>query len=651
MSAIAGILRLDGRPADAAIVERMTVALRHRGPDRGGLRSDGAIVMGHRMLETTSESLGETQPLTSADGHLCLTLDGRVDNRRELTRALGTSGVRLRDGSDAELVLQSYGVWGERCPSLILGDFAFAIWDKPRQRLFCARDPLGIKPLCYQYDARAFRWASELHALFEDPEVPRTPNEGMVGETLACEVTSKEETLWRGIRRLPPGHAMVIDAGGIRIARYWRPDAAREIRYRSDDEYAEHFLEILTEAVRCRLRSHRPVGAHLSGGMDSSSVVAVAQRVFQDGLSSDLGFETFSLVYPGLPCDESAYIRAVAGDLGLKANLVEPTRPEQSYWIHQSRRYRDLTDFPNGGAGAADLYAVARERGVRVMLTGIGGNQWIEGTTLHMADLLAGGRLRALVTQARAAMALIGYPSLASVLWGAAFLPLVPAGLRRPVGRLLGRRRLPSWIEAGFARSTGLAERLRAREPDPPFPTRAQRTIYRAGTSGVEAHANELTERSAAEHGLEERHPLHDLRLVEFMLALPEEQRWQGAETKRVLRHAMRGMLPETVRRREIQADFSDLFALALEGLGGGRFFDDLAIAELGWVSAPEARAMWRRMAARRHDGDPTYIRDAWPLWVIVAVELWYRTSVSPAPVSPAPISLAHGEPARVHGG
>jgi asparagine synthase (glutamine-hydrolysing) len=641
MSAIAGILCLARPRADASVVERMTMALRHRGPDRGGLWSDGPIAMGHRMLETTPESLGETQPLTSADGHLCLTLDGRVDNRRELTRALAAAGVGIRDGSDAELVLQSYVAWGVECPTLILGDFAFAVWDKPRQRLFCARDPLGMKPLCYQSDARAFRWASELHALFEDPEVPRTPNEGMVAETLACEVTSKEETLWRGIRRLPPGHAMVIDAGGLRIVRYWQPDAAREIRYRSDEEYALHFLEILTEAVRCRLRSHRPVGAHLSGGMDSSSVVAVAQRVFRDGLASDLGFETFSLVYPGLRCDESAYIRAVAGDLGLKANLVEPTRRDHSYWIGQSRRYRDLTDFPNGGAGAGDLYAVARERGVRVMLTGIGGNQWIEGTTLHMADLLAGGRLGALVTQARAAMALIGYPSLASVLWGAAFLPLVPAGLRGPVGRLLGRRRPPPWIEAGFARATGLAERLRAGEPDPPFPTRAQRTIYREGTSGVEAHANELTERSAAEHGLEERHPLHDLRLVEFMLAVPEEQRWLGAETKRVLRHAMRDMLPETVRRREIQADFSDLFALALEGLGGERFFDDLAVADLGWVSAPEARVMWRRMAARRREGDLTYIRDAWPLWVIVAMELWYRGNVSPA----------DGEPARVHGG
>jgi asparagine synthase (glutamine-hydrolysing) len=627
MSAIAGIFRLDGRPADAAVGERITAALRHRGPDRGGLRSDGPIVMGHRMLETTPESLDETQPLTSADGQLCLTLDGRVDNRRQLTRALGAAGVALRDGSDAELVLQAYAAWGADCPGRILGDFAFAVWDKPQRRLFFARDPLGMKPFCYQYDARALRWASEHHALFEDPEVPRTPNEGMVAEALACQITSKEETLWRGIRRLPPGHVMLVHSGGLRIARYWRPDAAREIRHRSDEEYAAHFLEILTEAVRCRLRSHRPVGAHLSGGMDSSSVVAVVQRVFRNSLASDLGFETFSLVYPGLACDESSYIRAVAEGLGLKANLVEPTRPGQNDWIRQSLSYRDLADFPNG-AGAGDLYAMARERGIRVMLTGMGGNQWVEGSTLHMADLLAGGRLGALVTQARAAMALIGYPSLASVLWGAAVLPLVPAGLRRPIGRLLGRRRPPLWIEAGFARTSGLAERLRAAEPDLPFSTRAQRAVYREGTSGVEVHANELTERRAAEHGLEERHPLHDLRLVEFMLAVPEEQRWLRGETKRVLRHAMRGMLPEVVRRREIQADFSDLFALALEELGGERAFDDLAIAEVGWVSAPEARVMWRRMVERRSRDDLTYIRDAWPLWVIVAVELWYRTSV-----------------------
>lgn len=641
MSGIAGVLCLDGAPADLAALERMAAALRHRGPDRQGCRQDGPVAMSHGMLHTTSESLEERQPLVSDDGGLCLTLDGRVDNREALRSALLAGGARPRSDTDAELVLQAYAAWGVECADRILGDFAFAMWDRPRRRLFCARDPLGMKPLYYRQDGRTLRWASELHALIEDALAPLVPNEGMVAEHLAGLVTHHEETVWRGIRRVPPGHALVVDAGSIRVVRHWRVDPAREVRYGRDEEYAEHFLEILTAALRCRLRSHCPVGAHLSGGMDSSSLVALVQRLFRQGLAADLGFETFSFAYPGLPCDESPYIRAVVDAFGLKANVVDYVRPDPGYWTRQSRRYRDLTDFPDGGAGTAHLFALARERGMRVMLTGFGGNEWVEGTPVHLADLLTRFRLRALVRQARADMDFAGYPSLAATIWGGGLLPLVPPKARRVAGRLLGRNGVPCWIEPGFARATALADRIRSVEPDPPFRTHAQRAIYRVGTSGAQVYSTELCERSAAEHGIEERHPYHDRRLVEFMLAVPEEQRWHGPETKRTLRHAMRGLLPEAVRQRHVQADFSALYALSIEDLGGEDFFSRLAVAAAGWVKADEAQAMCRRMQALRALGDEAYIQEIWPLWAIASTELWYRANVCPA----------DGDLARVHGG
>lgn len=641
MSGIAGLLCLDGAPADPAALERIAAALRHRGPDRQGRWHGGPVAMSHGMLHTTSESLEERQPLVSDDGGLCLTLDGRVDNREALRSALLAAGARPRFDTDAELVLQAYAAWGVACADRILGDFAFAIWDRPHRRLLCARDPLGMKPLYYRQGGSTLRWASEFDALTEDPLAPLAPNEGMVGEHLAGLVTHLEETVWRGIRRVPPGHALVVDAGGIRAVRHWRVDPAREIRYGRDDEYAEHLLEILTGALRCRLRSHRPVGAHLSGGMDSSSLVASAQRLFRQGLVADLGFETFSFVYPGLSCDESPHIRAVVDAFGLNANMVDYVRPDPGSWTRQSRRHRDLTAIPDGGAATAHFFSLARERGMRVMLTGYGGNEWLEGTPLHLADLLARFRLGALVRQARADMDFAGYPSLASTIWGGGLLPLVPPKARRLAGRLLGRSGVPRWIEPGFARATALADRIRSVEPEPPFRTHAQRAIYRAGTSGSQVYSNEICERSAAEHELEERHPYHDRRLVEFMLAVPEEQRWHGPETKRTLRRAMRGLLPEAVRRRHVQGEFSVLYALAIEDLGGEDFFRHLAVAAAGWVKADEALAMCRRMQALRARGDEAYILEIWPLWAIVSTELWYRANVCPA----------DGDRPRVHGG
>ena len=156
MSGIAGIFNRDGRPVDPDLLARMTDAIAHRGPDGAGHWADGAVGFGHQMLCTAPESLHEQQPWRDETGQLCLVLDGRVDNRAELQRALAAAGAHLGEDTDAELVLQSYEVWGEACPKRIIGDFAFAIWDARKQQLFCARDFLGIKPFYYYADERTF---------------------------------------------------------------------------------------------------------------------------------------------------------------------------------------------------------------------------------------------------------------------------------------------------------------------------------------------------------------------------------------------------------------------------------------------------------------------------------------------------------------
>ena len=285
MSGIVGIWNVDGRPIDPDSLGKMMERIRYRGPDGSATWIDGSVGLGHQRLCTTPESLHEYLPLQSADGNVCLTADARVDNREELRQGLEARGVRLRTDTDAELILGAYEVWGEECPIHILGDFAFALWDRRRQQLFCARDIVGTKPIYYHFDGQAFRFASIASALFADGTVSRKPNKATMFLYLLGEPVLGD-TLYEGIYRLRPASQLVVRDGQLRTKRYWNGDPQREIRYGSEAEYAEHFLAIFREAVRVRLRSQAPVGATLSGGLDSPSVVCMAQALINEGALS-----------------------------------------------------------------------------------------------------------------------------------------------------------------------------------------------------------------------------------------------------------------------------------------------------------------------------------------------------------------------------
>ena len=274
MSGIVGSYNLNGKPAEPTMIRRMTDRLAHRGPDGLTCWLDGLVSLGHAMLQTTPESLFERQPL--CEGSLCLTLDGRIDNRDELRTTLESHGATMRSDTDAELVLRAYQHWGNECPMHLIGDFAFAIWDATKHELFCARDQMGIRPFYYFVNDRTFLFASELRPLLDHAEVQPGLNEGMIGEYLTCQITSQEETLYRHLCRLPPGHCLVVSPGRFRMTRYWGFDSSKELHYGNDEAYRDHFLALLTESVRCRLRSHKPVGCYLSGGLDSSSILCLA---------------------------------------------------------------------------------------------------------------------------------------------------------------------------------------------------------------------------------------------------------------------------------------------------------------------------------------------------------------------------------------
>jgi len=629
MSGIAGIYNLDGRPVDPALLSRMTDAIAHRGPDRSGRWINGAVGLSHAMLSTTPESIHEKQPLLNESGDVCLTLDGRVDNREELRAALEAKGARLRADTDAELVLRAYETWGEDSPAKIIGDFAFAIWDGRNRQLFCARDFLGIKPLYYNTNYHTFLFASELHQLFEDVRILREPNEGMIGEYLSGIITDTEETLYHNIFRLPPAHSLLISTRGIKKKRYWDIDPGKEIRYGKDSEYAQHFFQVFKEAVGCRLRSHTPLGAYLSGGLDSSSVVVVAQSLFQAGIVKDRGFETFSMHFPQVPaCDESDYILEVVRMWDLKSNAVFPEEAVSGWYAEQARRYLDIPDYPNG-AIENSVKALAKAKGIKVLLTGTGGDEALYGSLYSLADLLRQCELRQLIRELHIVSKKSGITIALRHLLSNGLRLLLPKVMRRVLKTISRRDVTPPGIDSQFARKIDLKSRLKQNHNSQRFQSIAQKHVYEMSTSGTSIHGMEMQDQSAASFGIEERHPFKDRRILEFALALPEEQRTCQGTHKIVLRHAMRGLLPEKVRQRHTKADFSHVFPKAMQTQVGRPIFHTYKIASAGWIDAAQASSMYERMEQLYAQGDASYVTYMWQLWMIYSLELWYTAICS----------------------
>ncbi|MGA2326245.1 MAG: asparagine synthase (glutamine-hydrolyzing) [Bryobacteraceae bacterium] len=592
MSGFAVIYDLDGGPVDPVLCERMITAIAHRGPDGVGHHTDGPISLGFALLATTPDSLDLRQPLCDDVSGLCTVFNGRVDNRDEIKAALGAS---LRTGADAELALRAFERWGEDSPRRLIGDFAYVIWDPRHRTLFCARDHLGIRPFFYYTDGRTFLCASELHQLFEHPSVPKRPNEGMIAEHLSTEVTSLDETLYEGILRLPPAHFLIVSPRALRKQRYRNFDPSRQIRHKTDQEYAEHFRDTFQEAVRCCLYSQHPVAAELSGGIDSSCVVGMCQHLFRQGVVSGSGFEVFSLVFPGLPADESYWFRQVVGFWNLKSNEV-PAPSDPAWFPDCAKRYLDLPDYGNGRM--SDFCStLAREKGFRVILTGLGGDDSCGHPAFQESRFRrALGRLRA-------------QPSLEGVrsLWRDALRVLQRARTSRAP--------IAPWIPDAFARSTHLAERIRKKKGKHEIPF-----------SGLRTFCMEMEDRAAARCGIEARHPFHDRRLIELTLALPPDQFLRLGQNKFILRQAMKGLLPEPVLQRSTKAEFSHTSAQLYECDALSSVFHSARIARNGWIDQHCVAEMFRESMERwKHSQND--LPHVWPLDSVLGIELWFRAA------------------------
>jgi asparagine synthase (glutamine-hydrolysing) len=560
MAGIVGIYCADGRPADAGELQRMAGALSHRAPDGTSYWNSGPIGFAHLQFCTTPESLREHQPLFAPWAEACLVFDGRLDNREDLSQAIVSSGGRFVDDTDPGLVLSAYLVWGEECAERLVGDFAFVIWDGRRRRLWCARDYLGVRHFYYFWDGSTFLFASEIPALLTHPRVSLKINEGMVGEYLADKITSREDTLYSDIHRLTPACSLTISgpSNDLRIERYWKPDLS-PITYQTDDQYAEHFIEILEQSIASRMRSCVPWATELSGGLDSSTVSVTAQGLLNRS-GSGQRVSTFSLAQPGMPWDESQYINEITQFAGLRSQSFPADYPDLDYFQRSAACSRDFPGYPNGKAMFTKMHEAMRQNGVRVLISGQGGNQLLEGNPPHLLDLAQACDFRRLVQRAKDDWRIYSGINWQTFLFrrlASGWAPdWIRSGLRK---RRLSRSGI---LSRDFMKRIRLGDRLYSLNRRDPlvFSSRAQEAVFSSAHGGAATHYAEIMDRDAALQGFEFRHPFFDRRLAVFCLRMPEDQRQRGTTWKWVLRNATRGKLPERVRTKTIQAHFSDMY-------------------------------------------------------------------------------------------
>ena len=595
MSGLAGMICLDGRPADRETLERMADAAPHLGPEGAGCLLSGPAGLLHLHRATTPEAAGERQPLENPDAGWALTFDGRLDNRADLWRSLPARERPAPEAPDSAYVLAAWAAWGEACPDRLVGDFTLALWQSRERRLFCARSPRGFRPFVWASDGRTLWFASEVGALGAGSRLTPRLNEGFLGEVLACCPTTVTETLWDGVFSLAPGGAMTVDAGGKRRAWRWYTGPFPDVHCRDDREYEEGFRHLLTQAVQSSLRSIGPVAFDLSGGLDSSSLVCLAAELQRTGRTAT-AMQPFSLVFPGEPQDESVWIDQVAAHTGQSVVRVTPPPYDWGLWRRESWESRDLPLRPNAATRRVVLAAM-QERGCRVVVGGEGGDDWLRGSHAHWPDLLRRGRWAKLWQEARTSEAVPLSPrrTLRRFL-GAGVLPLVsrPERERLLYGRLLGE--VPPWIAPEWARAICLADRLRAVPALPPALSGMGRRWLYGQNLGRTALTQPAMDRLNAQLGMEQRNPLHDRRLFEFILGLPGDQMRRDGWRKSLLRRALQGTVPDAVRLRRDKAEFGTPIRAALEQLG-----DPLPLPHLdrrGWLRREQLPAGFVRWNA-----------------------------------------------------
>ena len=538
MSGIAGIFHRDGQRVERGLLQNLADSLSSCAPDARAIWLDGPVGLAHAMLRTTREAAGEQQP-ASFEGHYWITADARLDSREELIAEVERAGRKTsRPVSDSELILRAYAAWGTACVQHLCGDFSFAIWNARTKNFFCARDHFGIRPFYYAQLGEFFLFSNTLNCMRIHPKVSEELNDAAIGDFLLFGLNCDNATTsFRDIQRLPPAHCLTFSSSGLNIKRYWAPPTDGRIRYAKDGEYIEHFLALLQDAVADRLRTDR-AGILLSGGLDSSSVAAVAKDV-SGSTSPSTEIRGYSYVYESLiPNREGEYAREVGDFLRVPVKFLAMDEAQFfERWEDPQLRWPEPIDDPFFAKNLDCYRNLSAE--CRVLLSGEGCDNLMDFQMWpYVVDMRRRGEWQRLL------------PDVANYLW---VRPFPWRGIRARALRLAGkdpdRPGFPQWLALEFSRRTNLEARWKEHTGIPK--SWMKHPIHPRGHASLSlpewTNMFEQENAGATDLPVETRYPFLDLRIVNYLLALPP---FPWFFQKMLLREAMAGRLPERVRTR-----------------------------------------------------------------------------------------------------
>jgi asparagine synthase (glutamine-hydrolysing) len=631
MCGILAVLNLDDENIEEDLIIRMRDTMYHRGPDDAGLYVDGPVALAHRRLSIIDLTPSGHQPMTNEDGSIVITYNGEIYNYLELRQNLIAKGHRFSSTSDTEVILHQYEESGEDCLEKFNGMFSFVLWDRKRKKLFIARDRLGIKPLYYYYDSEKIIFASEIKAIIENPLVPRMPDYQGIADFLFAGRALGNKTMFQGIKEIEPGYMAIVDKAkkNFQVKKYW------DVFYNyndslTDKELKEQLFYLFDDAVKINCRSDATLGCHLSGGLDSSTVVAFAAKYRKS-------LKTFSIKFSNDDyIDETRYAKAVAKHVGADYIENSPTALDMVELLPFLIRHMDMPMATGGGFAYFTVSNLAMKY-VKVSLTGHGGDELFAG---YPAQFLASYKN----TDGFEPRPVDPYLTVKSSL-RKALIRIIrrkgPRGIYESIRNRIFKEDKSFedlWVQLHCGREPSddtifhqdFVQALQRYSPKDDYtkPLKEINTdeildkclyhdlrVYLPGLLHLE-------DRASMSVSLESRVPFLDHRIVEFLATIPPNRKVHGMHPKHLLREIGSSLLPEEVWKRRDKSAFPVpvKFLLAKE----------MKEMTQNILSSPESK--------KRGIFDPRLFKRDVPisniilLWQLINVELWFKIFIDKDP-------------------
>ncbi|MFH1147823.1 MAG: XrtA/PEP-CTERM system amidotransferase [Pseudomonadota bacterium] len=628
MCGICGIVDFSGKPVQEELVRRMNHILAHRGPDDDGFYfapSNGpSVAFGHRRLSIIDLG-GGRQPLSNEDRTIWIVFNGEIYNFQELRTILESKGHTFRTNSDTESIVHAYEQWGTGCVERLRGMFAFAIWDEKAQKLLVARDRLGIKPVYYYLDNRRIIFASEIKSILQDTSVKREVDLEALSDYLSLLYVPAPKTMFKNIHKLPAGHILLSDARGREVKEYWDVSFARTDE-KPEEQWTEEIVELLSEAVRIRLISEVPLGAFLSGGVDSSSVVGLMSTLMSDPvITNSIGFKETAF-------NELDYAREVAGLFNCRHHEYTVTPDALDVIDKLAFHY----DEPFADSSAIPTYYVSQvaRQNVTVALSGDGGDENFAGYRRYFYDRLE-NRVRDLLPRTIRETVVAG---LAQVYPKADWLPQVFRA--KSLLTNLSLSPATAFFYSVSQLLPGVKERILSKDVKDALQEYDTASIFQAYFNRVAAQTGDslsrvqyidiktylvddiLTkvDRASMAHALEVRVPILDHKFVELVATVPSHLKLNGRESKYIFKKAMSRLLPERVLYRNkmgfsipIQKWFRKEIKVMAEGILFGTEAKNRGLFDYSFIEK-----LWQEH--QRGTGNHSSI-----LWALLMFEKWHQ--------------------------